>query len=74
MTEEISAVLAGCGSISRAWLDAVQGITDVRMVGFVDIREEAARARAVEYGWHDAVVANDLQAVPYTIIRAWWAI
>ena len=63
MTEEISAVLAGCGSISRAWLDAVQGITDVRMVGFVDIREEAARARAEEYGWHDAVVANDLQAV-----------
>ena len=63
MTEEISAVLAGCGGISRAWLDAIRGIPDVRMVGFVDIREEAARARAEEFGWHDAVVADDLQAV-----------
>ena len=63
MPEQSSAVLAGCGAISRAWLDAVRDIPDLRMAGFVDIREEAARARAEEYGWHDALVGSDLSAV-----------
>ena len=63
MREQINAVLAGCGGISRAWLDAVRDIPDLRMAGFVDIREEAARARAEEYGWHGAIVGRELTTV-----------
>ena len=44
-TKQINAVLVGCGSISKAWLDAIREMPDMRMVGLVDIREEAARAR-----------------------------
>ena len=63
MQEQINAVLAGCGGISRAWLDAIRDLPDIRMVGFVDIREEAAKARAEEYGWHNTIVNRELSAV-----------
>ncbi len=63
MADEIKAVLTGCGGMSGAWLNAVKEIPDVRMVGFVDINEEAARKRREEYGWSDAITGTDLQAV-----------
>jgi predicted dehydrogenase len=59
----ITAVLAGCGGISRAWLDAIRDIPDLRMVGFVDLIEEAAHKRAEEYGWQEAAIGTDLSAV-----------
>jgi predicted dehydrogenase len=62
MTQTIKAVLVGCGGISRAWLNAIKDLPDVTMVGFVDLREEAAHARAQEYGWTDALIGTDVAA------------
>lgn len=61
--QPLSAVLVGCGGISRAWLDAVRAIPGLAMTGFVDINPDAATVRASEYGWHDAVTGTDLAAV-----------
>jgi predicted dehydrogenase len=55
-------VLAGCGGISRAWLDAVRDLPAIEMVGFVDLNEDAARTRAEQYGWTQAIVSTDLDA------------
>jgi predicted dehydrogenase len=49
--------MAGCGGISGAWLKALEGMSDVRIVGFVDLVEENARRRADEYGAGAADVA-----------------
>ncbi|MBW3623896.1 MAG: Gfo/Idh/MocA family oxidoreductase [Armatimonadetes bacterium] len=63
MTEPLKAVITGCGGMSGAWLNAVKEIPDVTMVGFVDIREEAARKRAEEYGYTDAFIGTELPRV-----------
>lgn len=60
MSQSLTAVLAGCGGISRTWLDAIRDIPDLRMVGFVDIFEQAARDRAAQYGWNEAAIGTDL--------------
>ncbi len=62
MTQPVKALLVGCGGISRAWLNAIKEMPDVVMAGFVDLREEAARARAEEYSWTDALVETDVTA------------
>lgn len=59
----LTAVLVGCGGISRAWLDAVRDLPGLTMTGFVDINPAAAAQRAAEYGWRDAVIGADLAAV-----------
>lgn len=62
-----TAVLAGCGSMSRGWLSALsehpllQG--KVRVVGLVDLDRATAEARAGEFGLGDAVIGTDLDAV-----------
>ncbi len=63
MTDQVRAVLAGCGGISGAWLKALEGIPEVELVGFVDLNEDAARRRAAEFGWTDALIGSDLGAV-----------
>ena len=63
MTHPLKVVLAGCGGISRAWLEAIRDIPDIRMVGFVDINESAARSRAEQFGWTEAAIGADLSAV-----------
>jgi len=60
MTQPITAVLAGCGGISRTWLDAIRDIPDLHMVGFVDLYEATARERAAQYGWSAAAIGTDL--------------
>jgi predicted dehydrogenase len=60
MPDQLRVVMAGCGGISKAWLTAIRDIPTLDMVGFVDLREEAARGRAEEYGWTRAVVGSDL--------------
>ncbi len=60
--QSLKAVLAGCGSISRAWLDGITKTPGLEMVGLVDLKEEVARTRADEYGLHDALVSADLVA------------
>ena len=47
------AVLVGCGGISRAWLNALQGRTDVEIVGMVDLVPELAEARRQEFALGD---------------------
>jgi len=62
-----TAVLAGCGNMSKGWLTALaehsllQG--RVRIVGLVDLNVQMARTRASEYGLDDAVIGTDLDAV-----------
>jgi predicted dehydrogenase len=60
MNEATRAVLVGCGGISRAWLRAIRDIAEVEVVGFVDIIEENAVARANESGLSDALISTDL--------------
>ena len=51
MSKRYRVVLVGCGSITKAWLDACQKQFSgrVELVGFVDINADAARARAAEF-------------------------
>ena len=51
MAETVRAVFVGCGSITQAWLYAIQEMQaanqiDLEIVGMVDLLEEAARERA----------------------------
>lgn len=62
-TDELTAVLVGCGGISGAWLDALAAMGGVRIVGLVDIVEEAARKRRAEYGLEGAAVGADVETV-----------
>ena len=62
-----SAVLAGCGSMSKGWLTALlehpllKG--KVRIVGLVDLDRANAEARASEFALEDAVIGTELDAV-----------
>ncbi|MBS1251183.1 MAG: 1,5-anhydro-D-fructose reductase [Anaerolineales bacterium] len=58
----LRAVLVGCGSISQTWLDAIQEIAGLEVVGLVDLEEEVAEARAAEYESLDALISTDLAA------------
>lgn len=57
------AVLVGCGSMSRRWLDAVAAIGGVGIVGLVDIDEAKALALAQERGLAAVAVGDDLDAI-----------
>jgi len=63
MSGKVRAVLVGCGGISATWLRAIAGMADVEVVGLVDIVEEAARARATEFGCESAVIGTELSEV-----------
>tara|TARA_R110002020_G_scaffold3766_16_gene16623 strand:- start:5494 stop:6525 length:1032 start_codon:yes stop_codon:yes gene_type:complete len=63
----LTAVLTGCGSMSKGWLTAITEhpllAGKVQVVGLVDLDRTAAAARAAEYGLADAVIGTDLDAV-----------
>lgn len=63
MHTPLTAVLVGCGSMSRAWIAATKPIPDLELVGFVDLNLEAARQRADEYSQPAAIASDDLSAV-----------
>lgn len=50
----LSAVMVGCGAMSRGWLQALNATPflaqNVRMTGFVDLDEATAKQRATEFG------------------------
>lgn len=50
-----TAILVGCGAMSRAWLEAARQIDGLSIVGLVDLEVERARARAAEFGLDAAV-------------------
>lgn len=57
------AVLVGCGGISRAWLWAIKDMSNVEIVGLVDIVKPNAIARATEFGLEQALIGTDLGEV-----------
>ncbi len=63
MTQQVRAVLVGCGGMSSAWLDAAAKVPDVSVVALVDINEEAARKQRQKFGLGQAVVGTDLKSV-----------
>jgi predicted dehydrogenase len=61
--DKVRVVLCGCGGMSTAWLNAAKTMDDVEIVGFVDIREEAAQKRAAEFGKPGHVIGTNLARV-----------
>lgn len=62
MPRRVRAVLAGCGSISGAWLSSKTVRKRVEIAALVDVRKSAAKEKRAEYGLSDAVVSTDLAA------------
>ncbi len=62
MPGPLSAVLVGCGGISRTWLRAMADIPEVRIAALVDLNREAARERAAEFDMPGLQVSDDLEA------------
>ena len=61
--EKYRVVLAGCGGISRAWLDYAATAPDLEFVGLVDLYPEMARARQAQFGLEGAAIGDDLEAM-----------
>jgi predicted dehydrogenase len=60
MSETLRAVLAGCGGISQAWLNPIQEIEGLELVGLVDLVEAAARQRAEQFNLTGVEISADL--------------
>lgn len=67
MSKPFRVVLAGCGGISAAWLNAVKEMPGVELAGLMDIRVEAARRRRDEFQLARAVAGDDLTAMLRTL-------
>ena len=61
--DSVRAVMVGCGGITRAWLEPIREMADVRIVGLVDLVAENAQGRADEFGLSDAVVSTDMAQI-----------
>ena len=64
---QFKAVLAGCGAMSKGWLNA---LTEhpllkgrVKVVGLVDLDPKVAEGRAAEFALTDVVIGSDLDTV-----------
>lgn len=55
------ALLVGCGGISRAWLRPVLEMPEVEIAALVDIRPDAARQLAQEFGLQGVPTGTDLE-------------
>ena len=60
MPEPLTAVLVGCGGISRTWLRTLVTLDDVRLVALVDLDRDVAEARAEEFALEDVEIRTDL--------------
>lgn len=58
-----TAVLAGCGAMSKAWLEATAKVAQLQIVGLVDVDIERACGRATEFGLGSAIVGAELSSV-----------
>jgi predicted dehydrogenase len=54
-------VVAGCGAMSDAWVDAALKISDVEVVGLYDIRRDASLAKAAKFNLPSSVVFDSLE-------------
>lgn len=60
--KSISALMVGCGNMSRAWLSAAQQMDDVEIVGLVDLVAARAAQRANDLALSEAWVGTELKA------------
>jgi predicted dehydrogenase len=63
MNTLLTAVLAGCGGISSAWLKPARVIPGLKIVGLVDLIEENACKRAIEFDLPQAVTGTNLDRI-----------
>ena len=61
MADKVRVVLAGCGGMSRRWIEVATEMDDVELVGLVDIRREAALEKAEQFGLEKALIGTDLE-------------
>lgn len=65
------ALLVGCGQMSNGWLSAIRDTLAIAervdIVGFVDLDESVAAARATEHGFDGAVIGSDLEQMLDTL-------
>jgi predicted dehydrogenase len=59
----LTAVLAGCGAMSSVWLEAIQKIEGLTLVGLVDVDIDRARQCAERFNLSDVVVGTSLNDV-----------
>ncbi len=62
-SQKVTAVLVGCGGMSTVWLKVAGDISNLEIVGLVDIKKENALLRASEYGLEETEIGTDLGAV-----------
>jgi predicted dehydrogenase len=59
-TTPVRVIQVGLGSITRAWLKAIQDLPEIDLVGLVDLNRDAALARAQEFGLDPGIVFDSL--------------
>lgn len=57
--EPVGIGIIGCGNISDAYLKAIAGFSNLKVVGLADLRPEAAQAKAAQHG-HAAFGVDEL--------------
>ncbi len=64
---KFSAILCGCGAMSKGWLRAIASNPDladsITIVGLVDLNRETAEKLAAEFGLDSAVIGSNLSEV-----------
>lgn len=60
MMSRFRIVVAGCGAMADAWIDAAKNVPDAQVVGLVDIHRAAADAKAVKFDLPATVVFDSL--------------
>ncbi|MFN8513262.1 MAG: Gfo/Idh/MocA family oxidoreductase [Chloroflexia bacterium] len=63
MSNPVRVVIAGCGNISRIWFSSCAEMTNLDIVGIVDLDEAVARTRADQFGLEDVPIGTDLAAM-----------
>jgi len=59
----LTAVLAGCGAMSAVWLETVQKIEGLKLVGLVDVDRDRAQQCAERFNLPNVVVGSSLEDV-----------
>ena len=59
----LTAVLAGCGAMSTVWLETIQKIEGLKLVGLVDVDRDRTQQCAQRFNLHDVIVGTSLNDV-----------
>jgi len=59
----LTAVLAGCGAMSSVWLETIQKIEGLKLVGLVDVDRDRAQQCAERFNLPNVVVGSSLKDV-----------